>query len=130
MTSTSFNSFYVKCSIILLGLIAFFFVLYIAQEILIPLVFAAIIGVLLNPLVNKLTKWGVNRLLAIVLVILFTAIAMAAFFYFLGSQVSLFSESFPLLRKKLAMIVKEGTKWYSSTFNVRMSKVNANLAKL
>lgn len=130
MSNSQQSSFYVQCSIILLGLIAFFFVLYIGQEILVPLVFAAIIGIMLNPLVNRLTKWGMDRLVAILLVLLLTGLLAAAFFYFLGSQVSLFSESFPLLRKKLNMVVKEGTKWYSHTFNVKMSKINSYLANL
>lgn len=121
---------YAKFSLISVGIVAFTYILYVGQGIIVPLIFATILSILLNPLVNFLTRKGVNRVLSIFLALLIALILASALFYFLGSQASLFSESFPMIKKKLAMLVKEGTHWYSINFNTSPKKINAWLAKL
>ena len=121
---------YAKFSLISVGIVAFTYILYVGQGIIIPLIFATILSILLNPLVNFLTRKGVNRVLSIFLALLIALMLASALFYFLGSQASLFSESFPMIKKKLAMLVKEGTQWYSTNFNTSPKKINAWLAKL
>ncbi len=121
---------YAKFSLITVGIVAFTYILYAGQGIIIPLIFATILSILLNPLVNFFDKKGINRVISIFLSLLIAFILAGALFYFLGSQASLFSESFPLLKKKLAVLVKEGTNWYSVNFNTSPKKINAWLAKL
>ena len=73
---TSIREFpvYAKLSIITIGLIGVFYILFIGREILIPLVFATIIAILLNPVVNYLCIKKLNRILAI-----FIALSAAIF---------------------------------------------------
>lgn len=58
-------SIYLKLSQIIMGLISFFFLLYIGGDIIVPLIFSTIIAILLNPFVNFLTKIKCNRVVAI-----------------------------------------------------------------
>lgn len=52
------TSFVFKTTIFLIGLIAFFAILYIAKVIIVPLIFALIIAILLQPIVRFLEKKG------------------------------------------------------------------------
>ena len=115
---------YVKLSQIILGLIGFFFILYIGQEILIPLTFATLFSILLNPLVNRLERVGLNRVLAIALSLLLGLVGTAALFYFLSFQISHFAETFPQLKEKFNVLLKQGVNWAADTFNVSTTKVN------
>lgn len=121
--------FYAKFSLITIGLIGFTFFLIISKEILVPLIFATVISILLNPMVNFLINRGLPRILAIFLVLFVSMMVLIAICYFLGSQASLFSESFPMLKKKTNMLVKEGTKWVSAHFNTSPRKINVWLAE-
>jgi predicted PurR-regulated permease PerM len=123
------SPFYFKSSIILLGLVAFFFVVYIAQGILLPLVFAILVSILLDPLVGFLTRKGLNRILAIVIVLLSALLLMAGLVIFIGAQINTFSDDLPNLREKFNSLFKDITTWASETFNLSASKVNSFINK-
>src|SRR5436190_11427933 len=78
--------FYLKISQILLGLVAFFYVMYIGQDIILPLIYATILAILLNPFVNFLCNHGINRVVAILTAVLLSFIIVAALFYFISAQ--------------------------------------------
>jgi len=59
--------FYARVTIFLIGLFALLTMLYIAQGIIVPIIFAIIIAILLQPVVNFLVKRKINRLLAIII---------------------------------------------------------------
>lgn len=56
IANKSILPFYAKAGIFLVGLSALLAILYIAQGIIIPLVFAFIIAILLHPVVNFLSE--------------------------------------------------------------------------
>jgi len=58
---------YAKMTVILIGIIALISILYFAANIIIPLVFALIIAILLQPVVKFLVKHRFNRILAIII---------------------------------------------------------------
>ncbi len=99
--------FYVKVTIFLMGLIAFFAIMYIAKSIIIPLVFAIIIAILLHPVVNFLVRIKINRVLAIILTMLLAFIVIAAVGAVLISQASRFGESWPALVGKFTSILNQ-----------------------
>ena len=80
--------FYAKATIFLIGLFAFFTVLYIAQSIIVPLVFATIIAIVLHPVVNFFVRLKINRVLAIAIALLLTFLVIAAFGGLIFSQVN------------------------------------------
>lgn len=125
---TSFDlPFYVKWAQILIGLVAFFYIMYIGHDIIVPLIFSTILAILLNPLVNFLSR-KINRVVSIFLAIIFAVIVVAAIFYFIGSQLAMFSESFPLLKQKFNGYFTDVISWISHKFNVSTPKIKAWIA--
>ncbi len=116
---------YFKVSVIILGLLGFFFILWLGQSILVPLTFAGIISILLNPLVNFFVGKGINRIIAISIAIVLLVIVVSGILLFIGSQVSMFSDSWPQLKAKFNVLLHDTLKWVSETFNIGKSKVNA-----
>ena len=108
-----------------IGLAAFFYILYIGQDILVPLIFATIIAILLNPVINFLCRKGMNKVVAILLVLIVALVAIGALMYFMGSQISSFSESMPELKQKTNAIYNDITTWVSQKFNVGKPKIAA-----
>ncbi|CAN5894282.1 AI-2E family transporter [soil metagenome] len=125
MEKQSHLPFYLKFSQIIIGLVAFFYVLYIGQEIILPLIYATILAILLNPLVNKLHNKKINRVIAILLVLLLAFIVLGSLIYFLSSQATMFSDTFPLLEKKFNMLFNQVVGWFADTFNVSTRKVES-----
>jgi predicted PurR-regulated permease PerM len=109
---------YSKFSIILIGLVAFFYILSVGQDIIIPLVFATIIAILLNPLVNYLCKRRVNKVFAIFIALTITIVLLGALTYFIINQATMFSESLPEIKKNLLVLFNDMILWTSRTFNV------------
>jgi len=122
MEKTTNLPFYLKVSQIILGLVAFFFVLYIGQDIIIPLIYATLIAILLNPLVNKLQR-KMNRALAILIALVLAMIFVGLLVYFISSQLSMLSDSFPQLEQKFNLLFKQVTGWFADQFNVSDKKV-------
>ena len=120
---------YLKLAQILMGVAVFFFILYIGQDIIIPLVFAGMIAILLNPVVLFLCRRKIPRVMAIILSLMVTMLLITAIFYFFISQISLFSDSFPQFKQKFLTFFNDSERWVSRTFNVSKWKVDAWVTK-
>lgn len=120
--------YYLKCSQIILGLLGFFYIMYIGHDIVVPIIFSTIIAILLNPLVNFLSR-KLNRIISIFIAILVAMALVAGLFYFIGSQLAMFSESFPLLKLKFTNYFADAIAWVSDTFNISTPKIKAWIAK-
>ncbi len=92
--------FYAKASIFFIGLVAFTAILYIAQGIIVPLVFSVIVAILLHPVVNFLVRLKINRIIAIVIALILTSLVLVGLFVLLFSQARQFGESWPQLVDK------------------------------
>ena len=110
--------FYLKASVILLGLTLLFNSLYVLKDILVPIAFAMLIAILLNPVVNKLICWKVPKVLAILLALLAAVLITAGIVIFISSQLASFSELAPQLQQRGTEILKQITGWIQETFNV------------
>lgn len=115
--------FYVKLAQITIGIIGLTFIMYVGQEIIIPLVFSLIVAILLNPIVNFLTRKGFNRILAISITVVLATILILGLLFFIGSQLSMFSEALPQLKQKFTAIFNDTITWISQNFNTSPSKV-------
>lgn len=114
---------YVRLAQITMGLLAFFFILYVGRSVLVPFIFATILAILLNPLVNFLCRKKITRLLAIGLSLLLAIILVAALVYFIASQMAKFSSSMPQLQDSFQKMIRDVLKWVSTTFNISPSKI-------
>ena len=92
--------FYLKATVILFGLVLFFFALSILKPVLIPVSFGLMLAILLNPFVNWLERKEVNRTVAIAIAILFSLLFLALVTYFISSQIASFSDQMPTFKKK------------------------------
>jgi len=99
--------FYIKASIFLIGIIAFISILYNVQDIIIPLVFAGIIAILINPIVNFFVRRKINRLIAIFFTLLLITIFIGGIGLLLVWQISGFTESWPSFVDKLASMANQ-----------------------
>ncbi len=121
---------YQKLSIILLGLGVLVYGLYIGASIIVPMMFALLLAMLLNPLVTRLQKWRVPRVLAITIALLFAMLALAGLAYFIGTQAAHFSESLPQLKQKLHGFGEQAQRWAQRAFNMRRGEVSDAVEKV
>ena len=116
---------YIRVANIFIAIMALFYVLYIGQSIILPLVYAAIFAILLNPMVNWLIAKKMNRALAIFIILSLATIVSIGILYFISSQIMVFGETFPQFKVQFGQLMKEFFAWISHTFNVKTTKINA-----
>jgi predicted PurR-regulated permease PerM len=124
-TTTTIWPAYAKASAILLGLVAFFFILWIGQDIITPLVFATILAIVLNPVVNLLSAKGVNRVLSIAIAITLAMALLGCLIWFISAQVAHFSDSFPALKEKSKGLYEDAVRWAADLTNMKRSAIRA-----
>lgn len=121
--------FYVKTSIIIIGLFAFVAVLFFTQSIIVPIIYSTIIAIVLSPMVSFLTKKKVNQVLAIsITLFLFIAITVTVI-SLLSVQMMQFSESFPKLIEKINQFADSMELWASDRFNISKLKIHSLVLK-
>ena len=121
---------YQRFSLIMLGLVALFFVLYVGQSIVVPLLFSLLLAILLDPLVKLLTRIRVPRVVGISLAVLFAMAALAGLGYFIATQAAHFSETMPDLKRKLLDMVDQVEDWVQDTAKVKASEVDDAVDKV
>lgn len=121
--------FSAKASLFIIGAFAFIAMLYIGRAIILPLIFAAIIAIVLHPVVNLLTRFKINRVIAIIITLILSIIVIFAFGSFLISQLVRFSDNWPKMVVKLDSYLNEIITWASGYFDVSPQKILAWIAK-
>ena len=121
--------YYAKVSLILIGIVALIFMLYIGRGIIVPLIFATILAIVLHPVVNFLVRIKINRVVAIVITLVLTILVIFALGSFLISQIVRFSDSWPKMAEKFTGYSNEIITWISANFDVSPQKIIAWIAK-
>lgn len=114
--------FYLKTTVVLFGLILLAYVFAQLADILVPLAFAAFLSVLLNPLANRLERWGIPKIYAICLTMLVAFVVLAAVFYFLSTQIIQFGDSLPMLKQKFGEMSVDLKSWVADKFGLSVKK--------
>jgi predicted PurR-regulated permease PerM len=117
--------FYAKAALIFITAFALIYTLHIGKDLIVPIVYAGILAILLNPLVNYLVRKGMNKLVAISVSVLLTISIVLSSLYLLSTQLSMFTESYPQLKQKFNTTSNQFVEWVSETMNIRISKINA-----
>jgi predicted PurR-regulated permease PerM len=86
------------------------------------LAFAAIIAILLNPLVNKLGTYKLGKIPSILLAMILTILVVAGILYFLSSQIAGFGENLPALKAKFSSLLTSLQGWLQQKFGLSMAK--------
>lgn len=121
---------YQRLSLTILGVTALFFVLWVAQSIVVPLLFAMLLAMLLDPLVIRLTRWHIPRPLSIATMVVVAMLAIAGLGYFIVTQAAHFSELVPELKSKSNDLLKEGERWLMNSARVEHKDVNDAVDKV
>jgi predicted PurR-regulated permease PerM len=116
--------FYAKSALIFVSVFSFVFVMFIGQDIIIPIVYATIFAILLNPFVNFLMNKKMGKTTAIILVVSITIIIISAILYLFFLKISSFAEAFPQFKIKLDQTSDQLVKWASAEFGYKPSKIN------
>ncbi|MFO7789049.1 MAG: AI-2E family transporter [Bacteroidales bacterium] len=116
---------YVKTVLVIIGLMAVVFTLYVAQGIIIPIVFATILAIVLHPAVNLITRLRIPRIAAIIIVMLITFLIIATFGLLLYSQANRFTESLPKLVDRFAQILNQIIFWASGYFDIGANEITS-----
>ena len=115
--------FYAKFALLAVGTVALVFLLYIGQQIILPIIYAIIFSILLNPVVNLLVAKKIDRVLAISIAVFSTILITALLFYFVSIQITIFSETYPQLKEKLNEVSAQAIHWVSIHFNIKTIKI-------
>lgn len=114
--------FYIRVTVILVGLVVFIYCLSVLQKIFVPLAFALLLAMLLNPLVNLLQKRRFSKVLAIATVLVAAIIAVAGIGYLLYLQLASFSDQVPAFEKKLSQLWSVIQNKASSDYGISFQK--------
>lgn len=117
------HPFFIQAPLVLLGLIAFFFILKVMESVLVPLMFATLIAILLNPVCNFfMNKWKLPKPVAIILAIFLSLIIVAGVLAFLSAQIIQFGDMLPELKSKAVMIFHDIQEWIAAKLNISFQK--------
>jgi predicted PurR-regulated permease PerM len=117
-------SFGVKYALILVGIVTLFFIIYIAQSILIPVVLSFLIAVLFSPIVVFFSKLRIPKVISITLTMILVSCLSILFLFLLGSQLSIFSESFPSLLENFYVALEQSINWLALKMDVKPAYLN------
>ena len=116
--------FYYRTAQVLLAVVAFTFVMYIGREIIVPVLFALVLAILLNPIVEFLVKRRWKRILAITVAVLLLVIVVMALLYFVAGQLMHFRDSWPQLQEKATALGQQTMQWATEKFNLSQTQIN------
>jgi predicted PurR-regulated permease PerM len=115
--------FYLKAALFLVGLYIFISMLYLGQDIILPLIYATILAILISPAVNFLVNKKVNRAISIALVLSVAFVVTGGAIALLASQISHLGNAWPKLIIKFHDITSNTINWVSDSFNIDTQNV-------
>ncbi len=119
---TIVQPFYMKASIVLMGISLFFFILDLLENILIPISFGLMLAILLNPVVNKLISWKFPKLVAIGISLLLSLAFVFALISFIYGQVETIVENSEGFEERGTDILEGVQAWITNTLGFDKEK--------
>lgn len=114
--------FYIKATVVLIGLFYLVSILNTLAGILIPFAFAVLFAILLNPLYNRLSGYKLPKPLAVLCTLLIGIGFMTLIGYLLSTQIAQFGQSFPLLKIRFVQMTDSLESWISTQFGISIQK--------
>jgi predicted PurR-regulated permease PerM len=111
-------SFLAKLALVLFCILAIGFLLYIGQEILVPIAFSVLLAVLLLPFNKWMEKKGFGRVTAIMISLFFSILCLSVLIYFLYSQIAHFMDDLPTIKKQLNAHLRTIQSWVYEQFSL------------
>ena len=104
----------VRRSIELLGIVLVIAILFLASNIIMPVIMAFFISIVLLPVFRRLKGWRLPEVAAIILPILMLAIFLGLIIWFFSAQVGLLVDDFPQIKENVSIHLNALSKWISS----------------
>jgi predicted PurR-regulated permease PerM len=120
--------FYIRATVILFGLVLASYALASLRGILIPFSFALFLAILLNPLMERLMKWGLPKVLAITVTLIVAILVICGLWYFLATQMMQFTDQLPVLQKKATELITKLQQYLLDHWSIPIAKTNEYLA--
>jgi predicted PurR-regulated permease PerM len=122
--------FYLQATVIMVGLVVLFYILSLLQDIFIPLAFALLLSILLNPMTNWFISKRIRKEIAIILSLLVAFTILAGVFVFVSLQLAEFTEMLPTLRQKFDVIYQDTQHWISRNLGYSIYKQDLMVKKV
>jgi predicted PurR-regulated permease PerM len=116
--------FYVKTTVVLIGIVAALFILYLGQSIIVPLIVSLLLAILLNPVVNLMVIIKINRVVSISIILTLVTCIYVLILLLLTNQFSAFVNSIPILIDKFYKTLNSSIIDISSQFNISAETIN------
>ena len=104
---------------LLIGLSLLVFVLWKLDSVLLPLTFSALFTILLLPICQRFERWGLPRVLAILLCLLLVIVLLAGMIFAFGSQMTQFKAELPKLQERLVEYFDQIQQILSQRFGIQ-----------
>ncbi len=106
----------------LVSLILIVYILYVLQDILKPIAFSVLFAVMLYPLCLRLERWGVYRVLSIVVCQILLTTVIAVLIYLASAQIADFDEEIPKLTQKATVWTGKLQTYISENYHLSKRK--------
>lgn len=114
--------FYIKSTVILFGIVLLTYILLNLRDILVPVSFAVIFAILLNPLVTRFKKAGMSNFFSITIAMLIAIVVFGSILYFLSFQIIGFGDNLPIIKSKFTTLLHDLQHWLQSKFGLGIKK--------
>lgn len=109
----------------LVGIFVFFSILSIAESIILPILYAFIIAIVVEPVVRFLVRHGFNRALAALLVLILSISVVVGIVLLVGSQAGKLGEAWPQISLKIQELLKIFSDFFGEQFNMSNREIDA-----
>jgi len=114
--------FFLKASLSLIGLMLTGLLIYIGQDILVPIAFSILLAILLLPLNNWMEKKKVPRVVAISISLVLSLTFIGGVIWFLSMQIAGFADDLPAIKKQVTMHYYTVIHWLHDKFHLSYTK--------
>jgi predicted PurR-regulated permease PerM len=121
--------FYKRLTFNLLSIGLIIVLIYVAQGILIPILFAILLSSILLPLNKFLERKGLHRVPSILLSLFLSLLVIGFIFYFLIHQIANFLDDLPTINDRLSKLFGMLQKWVSENLSIGVRKQNQYLTE-
>lgn len=121
--------FWLKSTVILVGLTLLFVILSYGRFILMPVAFSAFLAMMVTPMVRRFEKWKLNRVFSIVLTILIVISILAGIIFLISTQFVQFSERLPEIVTKLKGMIADIVLYLDETIGISQQEQNNYLSQ-
>ncbi|HCS21855.1 MAG TPA: AI-2E family transporter [Bacteroidetes bacterium] len=115
---------YAKATLMLVGIFVLFSILFIAESIILPILYAFIIAIVVEPVVRFLVKRGFNRALASLIVLILIISLLAVMVMLVASQANKLGEAWPQINVKIQEMLKIFSDFIADQFNLSNKEID------